>query len=198
MPAALTPLGGPTPPVSLADALAHLYVTDPQAAPEVASKLAHAAADAERECGRSLAPRRYRLTLDGFPAGGGAVELPMPPAATVDSVRYYDAATGLLVTLGPAAYWAALAGEPGRILPRSPLYSYPRAPWPQADGRPESVLIEYTAGYPVGHCPPDLCAAVLMILDHRWRMRGGDESADRAIPAAARRVLLNRRAHLVA
>lgn len=87
--------------------------------------------------GRSLAPRRYRMTLDTFPRDG--IELPAPPLRTVDLIRYVRA-DGVTVDLPASEYRVAIPGAaPGVIRPRGL--------WPPTAMDGAAVQIEFTAGY---------------------------------------------------
>lgn len=186
MPAALTLL---TPPagnlIELADAKAHLSVTVDDADDEIAAYLAEAVADAQRETRRAFLTATYVAAFDGFPAGcDRSLRLPIGRVQAVEEVRYYDA-DGELQTVDPADYFEALRGEPARLIPKSGYW--PATEW----GRPESVEVEFTAGYgdDAEDVPADLIGAVKLLLGDRYRNRG--DAATPAIPAGAARVFLS-------
>lgn len=87
--------------------------------------------------GRSLAPRRYRLTLDAFPRDG--IELPAPPLRSVELVRYVDP-DGASVDLPASGYRVAIPGAAAGMI-------RPRGLWPPTARDGAAVQIEFTAGY---------------------------------------------------
>src|SRR5690242_14642324 len=84
-------------PVTLAEAKDHLRVDDTNSDSRITSRIKAARTAAENFMQRALVQRTYRLTLEGFPANGCALELPFSPAVSVDSIKYYDT-SGTLVT----------------------------------------------------------------------------------------------------
>jgi uncharacterized phiE125 gp8 family phage protein len=167
-------LTGPaSPPVSLSDAKAHLYLTedDPTHDGDMSQKLAEAIAECERKSGRSFGVSSYRLTLDAFPVGGEPIVLPVPPCVSVTELTYRDEA-GSQIVLPPTGYWTDLDSEPARIVPVSVI-------WPATQlRRPAAVTVTFTAGYGPGQLPADLLSAVKLLLAQRWYGRGdGDHQS---------------------
>jgi uncharacterized phiE125 gp8 family phage protein len=89
---------------------------------------------------RALITQGWRLTLDAFPCGNKAIEIPLPPLQTVESITYIDGA-GATQTLDDSLYSVDVESEPGRV---TPIYG---ASWPSTRGVPNAVTIEFTAGY---------------------------------------------------
>lgn len=114
--------------------------------------------------GRSLITRTLELRLDRFPACD--IEIPYPPIASIDSVKYDDA-DGAEQTVISAVY--RLVGTPSA--PRLVL-AYGQS-WPSARCQPESVRIRYTAGY--GETGSDVPApirhAMLMMISSWYEQR---------------------------
>lgn len=76
---------------------------------------------------------------DEFPEWN--LDLDWSPVIAVSAVSYY-AADGTLTTIDEGAYWATLEARPAAIVP---VYG---TVWPDTQaGRPEAVIVEYTAGY---------------------------------------------------
>lgn len=93
--------------------------------------------EAEHITGRAFIEQTWRVTLDSFP---DAIKLPMPPVASVVSVKYMDA-DGIEQTLDPADYYVDKVTEPGYIVPASG-----RA-WPQTLAHVNAVTVEVICGY---------------------------------------------------
>jgi uncharacterized phiE125 gp8 family phage protein len=159
-------------PVTLADAKAHLRITD-TTEDEVIEAMLQASCDTiEGETRRALMAQQWDLHLDQFPTvtswGVPYIDLPFPPCRTVDEIAYRDSA-GAYVAVDPAAYRVALpAGPkamPARVWPPNTTY------WPQLyDGEMDSVKVTFTAGYldepaEEGQAfPAALRAAILLML----------------------------------
>jgi uncharacterized phiE125 gp8 family phage protein len=179
--------------LTLEEAKSHLSIAEgcPCDSGEIERRIAEATADAERECGRQFVSATWLMAIDKFPGCGEPIRLPLGKTSAVASVKYYDV-DGVQQTLSTDVYFAALVGEPARIVLRS------GEAWPAIQyGRPEAVEIEYTVGWSTPEAvPADLKAAVKLILGERWANRG-DGKEDRSIPAGARRILTAWRAHEV-
>lgn len=167
-------------PVTVAEAKARLRVTVAAEDGDIASLIQQARALAEAACQRAFVTQTYSLKLDDFPRGRDrTIYLPRPPLQSVSSVTYYDAA-GAPQALGPAGYWVAPGGEPGRLLPPA------GAEWPAVQaGRPEAVEVVYVAGYgDAAAVPPPAKAAILLTCA---ALR--EDPAGAALPEAARKFL---------
>lgn len=91
--------------------------------------------------GRQLVTATWRLDLDGFPACGEAIRLPLPPLQLVESVTYTDA-SGDVRTLPATDYTVAgIGGDAGRIQP-----AYGKS-WPSTRRVPEAVSVTFRCGY---------------------------------------------------
>ncbi len=128
-------------PVALAEAKAQCNVdlafTDDDAL--LSSMIAAARGHAEHLTGRALPTQTLELVLDRFSAG--AIELPRPPLASVESVKCLDAA-GAEQTMDPALYRVDTDSLVGRV--------YPVGSWPEtATDRHDAVRIRYVAGWPM-------------------------------------------------
>lgn len=88
---------------------------------------------------RSWAKKSLRLTMCQFPSALGPIELKRPPLVSVDSVEFvgYD---GVKTTIAPETY-VVVSGIVPAIVPVAGIV------WPQSNGRPDSVIVNYTAGY---------------------------------------------------
>jgi hypothetical protein len=127
-------------------------------------------------------------------AGGVEIRLPIGPVQAVNSVKYYDGGGVQRTLVANTDYYAAVRGEPGRVVP-----CYGKT-WPVVQlGRPEAVEVEFVAGYGgASAVPADLKRAVKVVLADHWRNRGDDPKVGvsgeaRAFPDAARRIIANHR-----
>jgi uncharacterized phiE125 gp8 family phage protein len=184
-----------TEPVSVDVAKSHLRVTWASDDAYIAAMLAGARAAAEREAGIQLVTATFALTLDDFPRAcgvpdgprraGSSVRLPVGPVVAVDSVAYRDFG-GTVQTLAPTSYDVGV--RTGRLVP---IVFWPIV-YPYGL---ENVTVTFRAGYGgAAQVPADAVAAILLILADRYQNRGDNVTnflADRAIPAAALRLLRN-------
>lgn len=128
-------------PVSVEEAKVHLNETATDRDPYIGVLIAAAAGYCEQRTQRSLMQQTREETLDAFPEGG-FIELPFPPVASVESVKYLDA-SGVEQVLSSASYtldnssdfapaWLAIAA--GRR-------------WPSTYGTINAVRVRYICGY---------------------------------------------------
>jgi hypothetical protein len=133
---------------------------------------------------RSLITTAWRLTLDGFvprdrqyrPAGSiperyylypssWPVVLPRADVIAVTAITYVDV-DGTTRTLDPSAY-QVVTGAPGFVLPAYGLS------WPSTRYQPESVTIDFTAGYgdTAADVPNVAKSAIKLLLGHLYENR---------------------------
>lgn len=131
-------------PVTLADARAHLLlaVEDTQHDTWIAARLPSIRRQAEAATRRAFMLQRWRLSLDAFPPGEGAILLMPSPVRTVVAVEYVDTA-GMTIALEEGVdYQVDLHGEPARVLP-----AYGRC-WPVTRcDTVNAVQVTFTAGF---------------------------------------------------
>lgn len=142
-------------PVSLADARRWLRLEDDDTAntPVLRMLIKAMREYAENLTHRAYVQRQYRLYAEGWPVDsdyGSRIELPFPPLASVDSVKYIDT-SGTLITLAADQYVVHAEAEPAFVLP-----AYNVA-WPAVRAVPDAVQVVFTAGYAPGS-PPDEAA----------------------------------------
>ena len=138
-----------TEPVSLVEAKAHLRVAHTDDDSYITSLIEAARRSAEFFTKRAFITQTLELALDVEPSGG-FVELPMPPLASVTSVKYYaddDTAT----TMDSADYHVDIIGEPGRVV------LLQDASWPTAAElrTVNAYVIRYVAGYGTASAVPE-------------------------------------------
>jgi uncharacterized phiE125 gp8 family phage protein len=102
--------------------------------------------EAENRTFRAFITRTLRLTLPCWPADsvwGAKIVLPRPPLQSVTSIQYRDT-NGALQTLAADQYDVYEGYEPGCIVPAYGVS------WPSLRLTPDSVQVNYTAGYAPG------------------------------------------------
>lgn len=176
-------------PVSLADAKAHMRVDGPEEDQLISALTTAARLHVERLAGLALITQKWSVLLDGWP-DGQAIELPLAPIRSVDSLKVYgddDVAT----VIDPAQYHADLASRPARLVRRSTVYWAP--PGRVANG----IEIDITAGYgaAAGDVPETLRRAILLLAAHWFENRAAVEegSALRQTPLAVQALLVPHR-----
>jgi uncharacterized phiE125 gp8 family phage protein len=88
---------------------------------------------------RGIAHGQYEIRIDAFPANGEAIEIPLPPVHSINSVTYIDT-NGVEQTLVEGVdFRAAIYGEPCTIEPVST--------WPTARAQAHAITITLTTGY---------------------------------------------------
>ena len=137
----------------------------------LADLIAAARAEVETLSGRALPLQTFRLTLDGWPACGGAILLPRAPVVAVTGVTYLDT-DGQTQTLDPSLYRLDAASRPARLEPAH------GTGWPAARAVAAAVAVTFTAGHAApADIPPRLRAAVLLKLEQLFGPEGpSDES----------------------
>ena len=126
----------PIEPITLAEAKLHLRVDDTAEDALITALISAARETCEDRIEGTIPVTVWRLTLDAFP---DAIKLPRGPVASVESVKYLDAA-GVEQTLSPLDYLVDTASMQGYIVP-----AYGKA-WPETRGQINAVTVEYTAG----------------------------------------------------
>lgn len=157
--------------VTLDEVKGHLRVDSDDDDDLIAGYIATAMQSLDAEKGaleRCLAPQRWAMDLDGFPADPDRrqwrrhtreiqreleiVWLPLPPVTSIDLVTYVDP-DGATQTLAADVDYLAHLGEPAAIEP------FPGTCWPCARHQLRAVTVEFTAGYPASADNAELAAA---------------------------------------
>jgi uncharacterized phiE125 gp8 family phage protein len=100
-------------------------------------------AKVESDLNRAIIAQRWRLTLDSFPAGNGAIELLVPPLLEVGTVSYIDEDGETQVLVDGTDYLVDAFSEPARI---TPAYG---EDWPATRNQNNAVTVIFTAGYAI-------------------------------------------------
>jgi uncharacterized phiE125 gp8 family phage protein len=172
-----------TEPVTSAEAKLHLRVDGTDDDTLIAVLITAAREAAEHYTGRALAPQTLEAALDCFPdSEGEAIELPMPPVASITHIKYTDTA-GVEQTIDTGDYALSLYGDSRRVAPTYGNY------WPSTQDIPDAVRVRYVTGYTT--CPKAAKQAILLIVGHLYENRGDDAriQADDIQPPAAKALL---------
>lgn len=153
-------------PVSLADVKLHLRVDSTDEDALILALIAAARRQIEAETGRALLTQTWELWLDAWPAGD-VLEIPLPPLASVSSIKYYDTAD-TEATLSAATYYVDAKSEPGRVALAD------GQAWPTTTLRPiNGVCVTFVAGWTAqGSIPTDLLAALKLLTAWLYENRG--------------------------
>lgn len=143
-----------TDPVSLAEARLQCKVdADDTSHDAVLTALITAAREfAEHYTGRALAEQTLEAALDEFPSDD-FIDLPMPPVASVTSVKYTDT-DGVEQTMATSDYALSGYGDGRRV---SLAYG---ATWPSTQDVADAVRIRFVTGYTTA--PKAVKAALLL------------------------------------
>lgn len=159
-------------PLSLAEAKAHCRVDGSDDDTLITALIVTARRMAEQATGRALVTQSWRYLLDTFPVA--AIDLPLPPLVSVQSVKYLDS-NGTLQTLVAdtdyAVYTSSLLGLV------APAYGMS---WPSPRDVREAVRIEFTAGYGAAAAVPnDIKQWMLLQICHWYdnRQAAGEKHA---------------------
>lgn len=122
--------------------------------------------------GRSLGKQTLELRLCGFSTW---INLPYGPVLSVASIKYDDA-NGTEQTLDPALYFEL----GGSICPAA------NAAWPAVRPGPESVRVQYDAGYEAGKVPTPIIQAIKLMVGDFYRFtESATMGAVNAVPMSA-------------
>jgi len=151
-------------PVTLAEAKLHCKVDGTDDDTLITALIVAARQQAEHNTGRALLTQQWEFTCDSFPA---QIDLPRPALVSVQSVKYLDE-NGTLQTLASTEYQVIISELVGRIVP-----AYDKT-WPSCRVQPDSVVVDYTAGYGnAAAVPPSIKAWMLMAIGTMYGQREG-------------------------
>jgi hypothetical protein len=157
---------------------------------------------AEHYTGRALAAQTLEAALDRFPCGSSGhllgwqfgtqwetgargqhrdcIDLPMPPVASVTSIKYTDPA-GVEQTLSTNQYALSTYGQSRTINPAFGVT------WPATQCIPDAVRIQFVAGY--AKAPRAVKSAILLMLTWFNEHRGDEMDPHDIQPPAAKALL---------
>lgn len=145
----------------LSDAKSHLRVRHDNDNRDILLAIDAATAWLENYTERSLITRTYELSFDAWP---DVFEVERGPLIDVVSLTYYDS-NDTLQTVDPADYYVDPRSHIGRVKPVTS--------WPDAFDKPNTIILEYTAGYGATPLllPNDLQAALKLLVGHFYDNR---------------------------
>jgi uncharacterized phiE125 gp8 family phage protein len=149
-----------TPAVTLAEAKAHLRVTDSAEDALITALVAAATEHLDGwtgVLGRALMPQTYEMRLDRFPSG--AIKLPLGPVVSVTGVWGTDA-LGDEFQVDPGEYEIDAGEAIGWIVPVNG--------WPATMTTINAVRVRWVAGT---GCPAPVKAAILLLVGHWFENR---------------------------
>lgn len=158
-------------PLQLDAAMDFCRVTDAEEIPELERTIHAARRHVENLTGRALTLQTWVLTAEDWHhiydcRDARTIELRRTPLVSVTSVKYYDAATGVLTTWDSANYHVLTGFSPGRIVRDAD------SSWPNVDDRPDAVQITFVAGYAeVANVPGEHTRAVAYLTRHFYDNR---------------------------
>jgi len=144
--------------IPTADLRAHCRIDGTDEDALLAGYLAAAVGYAEHYTQRSIGEQTLELALDAFPACG-AIDLPRGPVASIESIKYLDAA-GVEQTLSDTQYSLDDYG----LVPRVILVA---DAWPATDAVANAVKVRYEAG----SLPDAVKTALLLTVGHLFENR---------------------------
>lgn len=155
-------------PLGLEEAKRFLRITSNEEDDVVQALIQAARKRVERGTELALITQTVEVKVDGF-WGSCALELPMPPLQSVESIQYVDQ-DGVLQTLDPTTYSVSTHRRPGRV-----WLAYGKS-WPATRDVPEAVTITFKAGFGDDQAAllaqaPNLVHAVRMLTAHYDRHR---------------------------
>jgi uncharacterized phiE125 gp8 family phage protein len=175
-------------PISTADAMRNLAITDTIHKPVIDRCIRGATDWLEELLQRGLRMQRWKYAQDVFT---DEIRLPMAaPLIAVESVKYYNAA-GTLTTLATTYYQVDELSEPARVL-RAPNQVWPSV---QSD-RQLGVEVLYTVGWAaVDDIPGDIIDALYLLIGDRYEHREQTIVGTSAVtlPVDVRRMVASRR-----
>jgi len=152
-------------PLTLQQVKDHLKIDGTNEDPYLTGLAITARISLERYLNRVLITQRYTAFYNRW---HGQMEIPFPPLQSIDQVRYYDGTGELQVLDEDGFYWIVDSTDPARIVRKFDSV-YPEL----QDGRPASILIDFTCGYgDPEDVPEDLKHAMKLIITDYYENRG--------------------------
>lgn len=150
-------------PVLLTEAKVHLRVDGSDEDELILDLITGARIWVEQYCRRALVSQTWELRLDSWPSGD--VYLPMPPLASVTSIKGTDE-NGVETTVAASNYAVDIYSEPGRVRLKS------TGAWPGTALGPNGFAVRYVAGYgDMDSVPRIFKTAILLIVGHLYENR---------------------------
>jgi len=189
-----------TEPLTLAEAKAHLRITDTDNDTMVAALIEASRRHAEVFLGRAIVDQTWDLVLDSFPTGTDMeIKIPKPPLISVTQIAY-DQTSGIEAIVDPSRYYVDNVSEPGWVVPIA------NVTWPTPLSAINSVRVRFRAGYMDTNSPPqvdvpeDIKSAIKLMLgslyEQRESMSIGRSEQPYLLPWSAEQILRQHRIEL--
>lgn len=151
-----------TEPLTLAEAKAQARVTNTDEDTLITSLIVAARQHVETLVRRALVTQTWDYKLDHFPVW--EIEIPLPPLASVSSVKYLESAAGVDTTLATTEYrvLGASGHNPGRITPDIGKV------WPTTYDVGDAVTVRFVAGYGAAAAVPQPIKQAMLLLIAAW------------------------------
>jgi len=133
----------------------------------------------QRATDAQLLSATYDLTRDRWPTAKNAIELPLSPVTSVESIKYIDP-DGIEQTLSSAIYELDLGVKPAEI------YLKYNGEWPDLRDQRNAVTVRFLAGYASAAVVPDMLKTAVKITVTNWLENR--ESGCTELPAAAHNI----------
>lgn len=145
--------------LSIQDARRHCKIDDTLSDIELQSFLWAALVKIQEDMRLSILPRTMTAYFDGF---SDPLKLIWGPLAAVSSVKYFDADDAEQTVSASDYYVASYTNARFKIVPKTS--------WPATkDGRPNSVIVEFTCGYAA--VPENIKQAARLLVGHYYENR---------------------------
>lgn len=144
-------------PVTLAAAKDHLRFDGNEQDTTIQALITAAREHSERYLGHAIGEQTIELSMQWFPQ---SIELPRPPIQSITSIKYEDA-DGTTQTLDASEYHLA-----------DYVVVSTNGNWPATAHYPDSVRVEYVAGYSV--CPEPIKQAMLLMVGRMFDRHAED------------------------
>lgn len=154
-----------TEPVTSAEAKAHLRVDTTADDTLIGTLITVARMHVENHLRRALITQTWELVLDAFPARN-VIQLPMPPLASITSIKYTDEAA-VEATFSSTAYAVDTDSTRGRVVLKS------GESWPSVTlAATSGVRVRYVAGYgAAANVPQAIKQAILLLIGTLYENR---------------------------
>lgn len=165
-------------PVDFATLKLHMKVGIDDEDALIASYLVAARTFVEESYDRALVTQTWDYSIDTFPWGNLAIELPIWPLQSVTSITYYDI-NNTPTVWASSNYFVDAVSKPGGIVLAA------NQGWPSVTLRPaNAVVIRYVAGYGNSNAVPWSTKVALMLLVEHWNENREPVMAQRGVVPA--------------
>jgi uncharacterized phiE125 gp8 family phage protein len=159
-----------TAPVSLAEAKSHLRVEVADDDTLIQSYIDAATVMAEEFLRRRLITQTWRIFLDGFPQGNGAIVVPYSPLVSISGFSYKDPTTGADTPVSGSVYSVEAPNGPNPARGRIVLGFDQQ--WPTPRDQANAVQFDAVVGYgAASSVPAAIRSAILLLVGNLYANR---------------------------